>query len=309
MAACIAGVSAIPFTAAILLFLKIFSVIAPVFVCAGIGFVWGRAGRPFDTRMVGALALNIGMPCLAFSALTKLKVSPEAFAEMAGAYALVLGCFLVVGLITITVMRLPAHTFLPVFTSSNTGNMGLPLCLFAFGPEGLALGICIFVLSSLFSFTVGWSIYAGRIAADVFYNNPLIYAVAIALVFMITDTPPPVWLANTTAMMGGLAIPLMLISLGVAISNMRAEGAGRIIIVCVIKLIAGFAVGYGIATLLGLEGAARGALIIESAMPVAVHNYMFAQKFNRNTADTASMILVSTVIALACLPLLMLIAL
>ena len=309
MAACLAGVSAIPFTAAILLFLKIFSVIAPVFVCAGIGFVWGRAGRPFDTRMVGALALNIGMPCLAFSALTKLKVSPEAFAEMAGAYALVLACFLVVGLITITVMRLPAHTFLPVFTSSNTGNMGLPLCLFAFGPEGLALGICIFVLSSLFSFTVGWSIYAGRVAADVFYNNPLIYAVAIALVFMITDTPPPVWLANTTALMGGLAIPLMLISLGVAISNMRAEGAGRIIIVCVIKLIAGFAVGYGIATLLGLEGAARGALIIESAMPVAVHNYMFAQKFGRNTADTASMILVSTLIALACLPLLMLIAL
>lgn len=291
------------------MFLKIFSVIAPVFVCAGIGFVWGRAGRPFDTRMVGALALNIGMPCLAFSALTKLKVSPEAFAEMAGAYGLVLVCFLAVGLITITAMRLPAHTFLPVFTSSNTGNMGLPLCLFAFGPEGLALGICIFVLSSLFSFTVGWSIYAGRVAADVFYNNPLIYAVAVALVFMATDTPPPVWLANTTALMGGLAIPLMLISLGVAISNMRAEGAGRIIVVCVIKLIAGFAVGYGIATLLGLEGAARGALIIEAAMPVAVHNYMFAQRFARNTADTASMILVSTVISLASLPLLMLIAL
>lgn len=289
--------------------LKIFSVIAPVFVCAGIGFVWGRAGRPFDTRMVGALALNIGMPCLAFSALTKLKVSPEAFAEMAGAYGLVLACFLTVGLITITVMRLPAHTFLPVFTSSNTGNMGLPLCLFAFGPEGLALGICIFVLSSLFSFTVGWSIYAGRVAADVFYNNPLIYAVAVALVFMTTDTQPPVWLANTTELMGGLAIPLMLISLGVAISNMRAEGAGRIIVVCVIKLIAGFSVGYGIATLLGLEGAARGALIIEAAMPVAVHNYMFAQKFARNTADTASMILVSTVISLASLPLLMLIVL
>ena len=291
------------------MFLQIFSVIAPVFVCAGIGFAWGRSGRPFDTRMVGALALNIGMPCLAFSALTKLKVSPEAFAEMAGAYALVLGCFLAVGLITITIMRLPAHTFLPVFTSSNTGNMGLPLCLFAFGPEGLALGICVFVLSSLFSFTVGWSIYAGCVAADVFYNNPLIYAVAVALVFMTTDIPPPVWLANTTALMGGLAIPLMLISLGVAISNMRAQGAGRIIIVCVVKLIAGFSVGYGIATLLGLEGAARGALIIEAAMPVAVHNYMFAQKFNRNTADTASMILVSTVISLASLPFLMLIVL
>ena len=289
--------------------LKIFSVIAPVFICAGIGFAWGRMGRPFDTRMVGALALNLGMPCLAFSALTKLKVSPEAFAEMAGAYALVLACFLVVGLICITVMKLPAHTYLPVFTSSNTGNMGLPLCLFAFGPEGLALGICIFVLSSLFSFTVGWSIYAGRVAADVFYNNPLIYAVAVALVFMTTGTEPPVWLANTTRLMGGLAIPLMLISLGVAISNMRAAGAGRIIVVCVIKLCAGFSVGYGIATLLGFEGAARGVLIIEAAMPVAVHNYMFAQRFNRNTADTASVILISTVMSLATLPFLMLVVL
>jgi predicted permease len=259
--------------------------------------------------MVGALALNIGMPCLAFSALTKLRVSPEAFAAMAGAYALVLACFLGVGLITITLMRLPAHTFLPVFTSSNTGNMGLPLCLFAFGPEGLALGICVFVLSSVFSFTAGWSIYAGRVAADVFYNNPLIYAVAVALIFMSTGIEPPVWLANTTALMGGLAIPLMLISLGVAISNMKAEGAGRIIIVCVIKLLAGFSVGYAIATILGLDGAARGVLIIQSAMPVAVHNYMFAQRFNRNTADTASMILISTTMALACLPLLMLIVL
>ena len=120
---------------------------------------------------------SICMPCLAFSALTRLNVSPTAFVEMVGAYGLVLACFLAIGLTTIWIMKVPAHTYLPVFTSSNTGNMGLPLCLFAFGPEGLALGICIFVMSSIFSFTVGWSIYAGRLAADVLYNNPLIYAV------------------------------------------------------------------------------------------------------------------------------------
>ena len=291
------------------MFFKILSVIAPVFVCAGIGFFWGRSGRPFDTRMVGALALNVGMPCLAFSALTRLDVSPAAFAEMVGAYGIVLACFLAVGVMTITIMRVPAHTYLPVFTSSNTGNMGLPLCLFAFGPEGLALGICIFVMSSIFSFTAGWSIYAGRLAADVLYNNPLIYAVGLALVFMTGDFDVPVWLANTTHLIGGLAIPLMLVSLGVAIANMRADGAGRILIICVVKLMAGFTVGYAVATLLGLEGAARGALIIEAAMPVAVHNYMFAQRFERNTADTASMILISTLISLATLPLLMLVVL
>lgn len=284
--------------------LQILSVIAPVFVCAGIGFIWARAGKPFDTRMVGALALNLGMPSLAFSTLTKLQVSPEAFATMAGVYAIAIGCFLALGLTVITVLKLPAHTYLPVFTSSNTGNMGLPLCLFAFGQEGLALGVGIFVMSSIFSFTAGWSIYAGRLSADVLYNNPLIYAVALALVFMLTGTAPPAWLANTTGLLGQLAIPLMIISLGVAIQRMSGSGAKTVVGISVLKLCFGFSIGYGLSLLFGLEGAARGVLIIQCAMPVAVHNYMFAQRFERSPPDTASMILISTATSLATLPLL-----
>ena len=259
--------------------------------------------------MVGSLALNVGMPCLAFSALTRLDVSFTAFVEMAGAYGLVLLCFLFVGLATIFVLRLPAHTYLPVFTSSNTGNMGLPLCLFAFGSEGLAFAICIFVMSSVFSFTVGWSIYAGRLAADVLYNNPLIYAVGLALVFISMDVSVPTWLANTTKLVGGLAIPLMLISLGVAIAKLNAHGASRIIIICIIKLMTGFLIGYFIARFWGLEGAAAGVIMIQSAMPVAVHNYMFAQRFNRSPSDTASLILISTAVSMSTLPLLMFVVL
>ena len=283
--------------------------IAPVFVCAGIGFTWRKLGHPFDTRMVGALALNLGMPCLVFSSLTRLNVSLTAFAEMLGAYAVVMVCFLFVGLAAIRSLKVPAHTYLPIFTSSNTGNMGLPLCLFAFGSEGLAFGICIFILSSIYSFTVGWSIYAGRLAADVLYNNPLIYAVALALIFMLSDTSPPDWLANTTELISGLAIPLMLVSLGVAIADLRVRRTGKIVIISFIKLVTGFIVGYAVGDILGMEGAARGVLIIGAAMPIAVHNYMFAQRFDRNSDDTAGMIVISTILSLATLPLLMYLAL
>lgn len=283
--------------------------IAPVFVCAGIGFTWRKLGHPFDTRMVGALALNLGMPCLVFSSLTRLNVSLTAFAEMVGAYAVVMLCFLFVGLAAIRSLKVPAHTYLPIFTSSNTGNMGLPLCLFAFGSEGLAFGICIFILSSIYSFTVGWSIYAGRLAADVLYNNPLIYAVALALIFMLSDTSPPDWLANTTELISGLAIPLMLVSLGVAIADLRVRRTGKIVIISFIKLVTGFIVGYAVGDILGMEGAARGVLIIGAAMPIAVHNYMFAQRFDRNSDDTAGMIVISTILSLATLPLLMYLAL
>ena len=283
--------------------------IAPVFVCAGIGFTWRKLGHPFDTRMVGALALNLGMPCLVFSSLTRLNVSLTAFAEMVGAYAVVMLCFLFVGLAAIRSLKVPAHTYLPIFTSSNTGNMGLPLCLFAFGSEGLAFGICIFILSSIYSFTVGWSIYAGRLAADVLYNNPLIYAVALALIFMLSDTSPPDWLANTTELISGLAIPLMLVSLGVAIADLRVRRTGKIVIISFIKLVTGFIVGYAVGDIWGMEGAARGVLIIGAAMPIAVHNYMFAQRFDRNSDDTAGMIVISTIMSLATLPLLMYLAL
>ena len=289
--------------------LNILTVIAPVFVCAGIGFTWRKLGHPFDTRMVGALALNLGMPCLVFSSLTRLNVSLTAFAEMVGAYAVVMLCFLFVGLAAIRSLKVPAHTYLPIFTSSNTGNMGLPLCLFAFGSEGLAFGICIFILSSIYSFTVGWSIYAGRLASDVLYNNPLIYAVALALIFMLSDTSPPDWLANTTELISGLAIPLMLVSLGVAIADLRVRRTGKIVIISFIKLVTGFIVGYAVGDILGMEGAARGVLIIGAAMPIAVHNYMFAQRFDRNSDDTAGMIVISTIMSLATLPLLMYLAL
>lgn len=285
---------------------QILSVVAPVFLCAAIGFVWARAGHPFDTRMIGALALNLGMPCLVFSTLSGLEVDPLAVGVIAVGYALALAVFLVAGFVVVSLMRLPVNTFLPAFTSANTGNMGLPLCLFAFGQEGLALSIGVFVLSSLFSFTVGWSLYAGRLAADVLYNNPLIYAVACALPFLLTGTRPPDWLANTTGLVGSMAIPLMLVSLGVAIAGMRARRALRIAVVAAIKLSVGFLAGLGISHALGLEGAARGVLMIGCSMPIAVHTFMFAQRFDRGPDDTAGLILVTTAISLATLPLLML---
>lgn len=291
------------------MFAEIATVIAPVFICAAIGFFWDRVGTPFNPQVIGGLALNLGMPALIFSKLAVLDVNAAAFYQMAWVYGLAILIFLVLGLATTHWMRLPQTTFLPIFTSSNTGNMGLPLCLFAFGEPGLALAIAIFVVSSLFSFTVGWSVFSGRLSLDVLYKNPLIYAIAAALAFLGTDTPPPPWLSNTTDILGGLAIPLMLISLGVSIAKMRISTLRRTILLSVIKLAIGFAVGIGLAEAIGMTGAARGVLIIECSMPVAAHNYIMALRFSRNPEEIASLIMVSTIISLATLPLLLWVAL
>lgn len=282
---------------------NIATVIAPLFICAGIGFLWGRHDRPFDSSMVTTLSMNLGMPCLIFSTLTRLEVKADAFAEMAGVFGIAMVCFFAFSAAALLLLRLELRTFLPALSSPNTGNMGLPLTFFAFGNEGLTLSIGIFVVASIIGMTVGMGIYSGRTSYDLVTRNPLVYGIGAALVFMIAGLQPPRWLANTVEIVAGMAIPLMLIALGVAISRLRVNSVRRSMGLSALKLASGFAIGYAIAELFGLEGVARGVLILQSSMPVAVHNYLFAQRFDRQPSEIAGMVLMSTAMSYATLPL------
>ena len=281
------------------------AVIAPLFICAGIGIAWVRMGKSFNTEMVTEISLNLGIPCIIFSTLTRLTVSPQAFGEIALIYTVATALFLLVGAIVLKLAGLPLNTFLPGQAFCNNGNMGLPLALFAFGEPGLAYAISTFVISSIGSFTVGMGIYSGRPSWGLVLRNPIIYGVLAALGFMISDTKPPQWLANTTQILGGVAIPMMLISLGVAMARLQVAGFGRALALSVLRIGAGFLIALAIAELAGLTGAARGVLIMQSAMPVAVNNYLLAQRFNRNPAEVAGTVVVSTALSFATLPLLL----
>ena len=281
---------------------EILSVVAPLFICAGIGFVWGKLDKPFDAEMMTGLALHLGVPCLVFSTLTKLEISPVAFGKMAGAYTLALVLFIVLAAVLTRLLRLEARAFIPALTFRNSGNLGLPVCLFAFGEAGLAYGIGCFVIASLAGLTVGRGIYAGSTASEALFRNPIVYAIAISLVFMLGDIAPPAWIANTVDIVSGMAIPLMVVSLGVAISKIRVVGIGRAAALSALELAVGFGVGVGLADLFGLTGVARGVLILQCAMPVAVHNYVFAQFYRRSPETVAGMVVVSTLLACFTLP-------
>jgi predicted permease len=288
---------------------EIASIIAPLFVIAGIGLAWGRSGRHFDTNVVGALTLNLGVPCLIFSTLTKLQVSPAAFAEMSGAFALAVGLNMVLAASALRLMRLDVAGFLPTLVFANNGNMGLPLCLFAFGDAGLAFGICAFVISSIGNFTVGIGLVSGRLRLIDVFRNPYVYVIAAALVFMTTHAAPPRWLANTTEIVGGISIPLMLLALGVSLSRLKVQSIGRSLVLSLLRLVLGFLLGLGLAWAFGFEGAARGVLILQSAMPTAVMNYIIAARYDRNAGEVAGVIVASTAISFATLPLLLLVVL
>ena len=293
-------------TDALKVFSDLFAIVAPVFAGAGLGWLWGHLKRPFDHAMVTALATQIATPCLIFSTLTRMDVTTAAFGEIALAALVSYALMGALGAGVLLALRQPFHSYLPSLMFGNIGNMGLPLSLFAYGHAGLALAIAVFAVGAVLQFTLGVWITSGKGSPAELLRTPILYAVAAAMAFMIAGEKPPLWLHNSTRLIGELMIPLMLLALGVSLASLRVASLSRAVGFSVLRLAGGFACGVLVAWAMGLTGAARGVLIVQSTMPVAVFNYLFAKAYDRKPEEVAGIVLISTLISLATLPLLLL---
>jgi len=287
------------------MFLTIFSVIAPVFICALLGYGWVKKGLAFDTPFVSRLVMEVGAPCLIFSRFMEQDIDKGAFREMALAAFTSMLLFGVFGSLVLFIARLDQRTWLPSQMFPNVGNMGLPLCLLAFGEEGLALGMTYFMVNTVFGFTIGAMVTSGKISFRELLKNPTFYAVIITVLFLYLDVTPWTWVLNTTTLLGDFTIPLMLIAMGVSLARFQIASAGRSFLIAILRLTMGFAVGVGVAELLDLQGVARGITIMQSAMPVAVFSYLFAVRYNRSPEEVAGTVVISTVLSFLSLPLLL----
>ena len=288
---------------------KIWAVMAPVLACAGIGFFWGRAGRPFDMRMVTALVTTVATPCLIVATLGKSDLDLGALARVTGLFLAVLT---VTGLVAWLALRWsgrPPRVFLPSMMFPNTGNMGLPLSMLAFGDHGLALGLAWMMLTSVVQFSVGLAVVSGQGLSWKLFRHPILVSVVVAVVMVVFQVRLPEWLFNSVALIGDLTIPLMLITLGVSLSQMRVRHAGPGAAFAVLRLTLGFAAAWLVCELAGVEGVLRGVILIQSTMPVAVFNYLLAQTYRQGPEEVAAMVVFSTVLSFLPLPLLLAVAL
>jgi len=281
------------------------SVLAPVAITAGLGFTWARARLDFDTMLVSRLVMNIGSPALVFSGLTKVSSEGTLFITLVTAAGLSLAIIILANILTVSALRLPLGKYLHPITFPNWGNLGLPLCLFAFGDTGLSYAIAFFVVASVTQFTLGVVIASGTFKPGFILRMPTIYAVLFALLFLWSGIKPPEWLLNTTELLGSMMIPLMLLSLGVSLSELRLTRLKAMLPFAVYRYLLGLGVGFGVAALFGFEGAARGVVIIQCSMPVAIFNYLLSVRYGGLQEHAASMVVLSTLISAGALPFLL----
>jgi predicted permease len=287
------------------MFSEIGDILAPLFVVTGIGWAWGRSGRKFDSAFAGDMALLIGAPAIAFSGLVKAQIPLAHLGEMAAAWACCMLSVALVGGMIVKLLGWPVQSSLPCILFPNTGNVGLPLAIFAFGEQGLAYGAALFAIGMVLNQSIAPWLYSGTGSLKPMLRLPALYATAAAILCLATGFNPPVWVFRTLDVMAGILVPMMMMALGVALSRLKVTDFRRSLGLAAMRVGFGYCAGVGVAWAFGLSGPARGVLVIQAAMPLAVFNYLFAQLYRSNPEVVAGAVVMSTVISFVTLPLLL----
>jgi predicted permease len=277
-------------------------VVGPVFLIAFVGYLWARSGKPLDSGFVALLVNTVSTPALVIDTLTRSGLTFGTLGTMGLASLLTMGVTALCGYALVWALGARIPVYLPSMIWANGGNMGLPMCLFAFGQTGLALAIGYFALSSMTNYTFGQAIAAGGLKAGDVVRMPIIWAIFAALLLLWTGWSLPPIVQRSLGLLGGITVPLMLMSLGYSLASLKITSWKRSMIFALARLIGGFAIGWGVAWLLGLDGLARGVIVIQSSMPPAVLNYLWAARYNNEPEEVAGVVVLSTFISLAFLP-------
>ncbi len=285
------------------LVLTVLGVVAPVAVLASIGFIWVRLGFEYRMEFVTRLSMTLGVPCLIFSALMKTDIDPAALAAVSLASLLGYAALTLIFWGLTRVMGLDRRTYLAPLIFGNTGNLGLPIALFAFGEAGLGYAVVIFAVMAVLSFTFGLWLVAGGGSPWKALREPMVGATLLGALFLWQGWQTPVWVTNTLDLIGQMAIPLMLITLGVAVARITPGGVGRAVWLSLLRV--GLCVGVAVLAgrWFGLDPTALAVLILQLSTPVAVTSYMLAEKYGADAPQVAGLVIISTLMSVITLPL------
>ena len=282
---------------------QILPVVLPTFFMVLIGFLWSRSGQDYPTVFVGKIVTFVGVPFLVFSTLAMADISSQHLEAMLLASVLLHVGGGIIGAIIFWSLNMPIRTYLCPFVIGNGGNLGLSVCLFAYGGEGLAYGISFFVVQSMMFFTIGNAIYTGQNSLRSVVSLPLPYAGVAGITVVLLGIELPQAIANSVSLAGSFVIPMMLMTLGVSLARMRPSDIMPALGFAILRLVVFLTLAHLICDFLEIDGVMRGVLLLQASMPVAVFNFVFATTYNRSPERVAGIVFVSSVMMILGLPL------
>jgi predicted permease len=251
--------------------MSILTIVFPVFCIIGLGYFFASL-KKISLEPIIEVLLYLTIPALVISSLVKKSFAPGELALISVAvFGVVLGTGLISHLYLSLVKRTELRGFYLTSMFMNSGNMGFPLALLAFGTDGLAVAVIYFIAVGLLVYTLGIYIAKGKGGFSEIFKLPLVYAAVIGITLNLTGMRLPGPVFTTLDMLGAIG--------------------------------GGVAVAYILVTLLGIGGVERKVIILLSAMPSAVINFIMSYRYNLHSELVASIVAMSTFMSVVTTPL------
>lgn len=281
---------------------EVLGIIFPIFAIVLAGFVYARRHGP-DMASANRLNIEVFTPALIFSVMSDGDFQLTEYAWLAaGGVLVVLGSAIFAWPLA-RLMGWRTATFVPPMMFNNSGNMGLPLALFAFGEQALPAAMVLFLVENTLHFTVGNAILIRRINPLALMRMPMLQATFLGVLFSLMQWSVPGPLANAIDLLGQVAIPLMLFALGVRMQGGRLSGNGGMALAsAIVSPLSGLVMAAIAIPLFGLEGREAAQLWIFAALPPAVLNFMLAERYQIEPERVASIVLVGNFSSVLVIP-------
>ena len=287
-----------------LIFFKLIEILFPVFFVIGIGYYFGKKDPKFNTNFITDLTGKFGTPALIFYSLTSTGIDLQTFIKFFSYKIILILGFSIIGLLTLFITKRDLIRELPPLILPNNGNIGLSICLFAYGSHGLGVAGSIATVIMLFHFTIG--VFLAKKAFDfrILFKNGPIYGILLAIAFLYFDTEVPTFLENATFLISYATIFLVLMSLGIALTKLKVFSLKLSLINSFSRMVLGPILGFILIKFLNLDGVEAGVFFIQSAMPSAILTYLVGSMYSpKKVVDSiASTIFVTTIISFLTLP-------
>jgi predicted permease len=285
---------------------QLLGILLPIVFSASIGFFWVKFKQPMDKPAMGKLVMNIGFPCLLLGSIDRPGLTLPLLGRTFLAGGLAVAAFALLGTLALRLLRLPPRRFIPAMVLPNTGNLGIPIAYFVYGPEGMVFALAFSTMVQVGHATLGIWLASGHMTLRKALSHPMLWTMALTLLLIGTGTPLPAPVLATVKLVGGISLPLMLIMLGASLTQLSLDSFGRALALSGVRVLGGLGVGLALGRLLHMPPVAAGTFAIQCAMPVAVVSLMLAEQFGGPSKEISGMVLVSTVLTALVLPLILL---
>ncbi len=280
---------------------RIFLTVFPLFAIVLCGYLYGRR-KPSNIEFANQANMDLFLPALIFHSLASQAFPISQYQQLAlGALLVIIGSGIIL-LPLLILLKINLRTFLPPMMFNNSGNLGIPLLVLAFGEQALPAAVILFIIENTLHMSVGIYMLDRHTHFLNLLRMPMVMATIAGLVWSVAEWPLPAALALPIQMLGQIAIPLMLFTLGIRIVKVGLNNWREGVLGAVLCPLSGILIALACQPWLGLSEQQFAILLVFSALPPAVLNYMIAERYNQEPHRVASIVLIGNMGALILMP-------